>query len=161
MWAWGSYVSADIQERQALHKASLLEGKTKGYSSCLPRQAALRLPPQLSEPGEMVNSHAGHWASVQGLMGHHNLQHIYRKVCVLETYSKAAQRNSYKQMHMQSQECTPFIPYIANSASEYWTGSLMVYKLTKMMPVFRNVSLKSKISNLRKTLSAYSNITLT
>lgn len=87
-------MSADIQERQALHKASLLEGKTKGYSSCLPRQAALRLPPQLSEPGEMVNSHAGHWASVQGLTGHHNLQHIYRKVCVLETYSKAAQRNS-------------------------------------------------------------------
>lgn len=83
-------MSADIQERQALHKASLLEGKTKGYSSCLPRQAALRLPPQLSEPGEMANSHAGHWASVQGLMGHHNLHHIYRKVCVLETYSEAA-----------------------------------------------------------------------
>lgn len=100
-------MSADIQERQALHKASLLEGKTKGYSSCLPRQAALRLPPQLSEPGEMVNSHAGHWASVQGLMGHHNLQHIYRKVCVLETHKETlkskcicSRRNAYLLFHI-------------------------------------------------------------
>lgn len=45
MWARGGYMSADIQERWMPHKAPLLEGRTRGRSSCLPGRAAIRLPP--------------------------------------------------------------------------------------------------------------------
>lgn len=38
-------MSADIQERWMRHKAPLLEGRTRGRSSCPPGQAAIRLPP--------------------------------------------------------------------------------------------------------------------
>lgn len=50
---------------------------------------------QLSDPGEMANSHTGHWVSVQGLMGHRNLSRIYRKVCVLEAYSRGTHTNAH------------------------------------------------------------------
>lgn len=72
--------------RRMQHKALLLGAGWGVKSSWLPRQAAIvrppSPPPQLSEPGAMVNSHTGHWASVQGLMGHRNSHCIYRKVCV-------------------------------------------------------------------------------
>lgn len=45
MWGRSSYMSADIQERWMRHKAPLLEGRTRGRSSCPPGQAAIRLPP--------------------------------------------------------------------------------------------------------------------
>lgn len=45
MWGRSSYMSADIQERWMQHKAPLLEGRTRGRSSCPPGQAAIRLPP--------------------------------------------------------------------------------------------------------------------
>lgn len=65
-------MSPDIQ---GSHKDPVLEGRTRRRSSCPPPASGVTpAPPQLSEPGETVNSHTGHWVSVEALR---NLQHIH------------------------------------------------------------------------------------
>lgn len=65
-------------------QGSTVRGQDEGKEQLSARAGSDTPAPQLSEPGEMANSRTGHWVSVQGLMGHRNSNHIYRKVCVLD-----------------------------------------------------------------------------
>lgn len=65
-------------------QGSTVRGQDEGKEQLSARAGGDTPAPQLSEPGEMANSHTRHWVSVQGLMGRQSSHHIYRKVCVLD-----------------------------------------------------------------------------
>lgn len=65
-------------------QGSTVRGQDEGKEQLSARAGSDTPAPQLSGPGEMANSHTGHWVSVQGPTRHGSSQHIYRKVCVLD-----------------------------------------------------------------------------